>query len=77
MVEVLALPSRLDMDRLPDVLEQAVRMLRIAATKASLIMRSLSMAAPLSTVAAGCSIYGIPHGKYATATSRFVGQHAV
>ena len=40
MVEVLALPSRRDMGPLPDVLEQAARMLTIAATKASLIMRS-------------------------------------
>ena len=37
MVEVLALPSRLDMDRLSDVLVQAASMLITAAMKASLI----------------------------------------
>src|SRR6185369_3533906 len=37
MVEVLALPSRLDMDRLSDVLVQATSMLITAAMKASLI----------------------------------------
>ncbi len=37
MVEVLALPSRLDVDWLPDVLEQAASMLITAAMKASLI----------------------------------------
>ncbi|HXE48172.1 MAG TPA: hypothetical protein VN663_07360 [Ramlibacter sp.] len=37
MVEVLLLPSRLDVDWLPDMLEHAARMLMIAAMKASLI----------------------------------------
>ena len=37
MVEVLFLPSRLDVDWLPDMLEHAARMLMIAAMKASLI----------------------------------------
>ena len=43
MVEVLALASRLDVDWLPDVLEQAASMLITAAMKASLItMKSSS-----------------------------------
>ena len=46
MVEVFFLPSPLDVDWLPNMLEHPARMLMIAAMKASLIMMNPFKAAP-------------------------------
>jgi hypothetical protein len=60
MVEVLFLPSRLEVDWLPDMLEHAPRMLIIAAMKASLITMNPFKSRAVNPVAADAARW-VPH----------------